>query len=495
MIRKILLTCIALVTGATTAFAANNPLVDTSRTLTSYNGSEASGTVSFTQDMIYSKFCNNVSEWYTYTTNKLTATGIGVSTMMYCEGLPMTLENNFAISTEGTSALIAGDKLTITTEENNIFVFAKNNIPGPVMCTMEYAPVCGEVEVQCIKAPCPPLKQTFGNSCIANAQWAKNITQGECSTLVWWDTDEYGCIWSAGYTWNEDNQECVRSWEYETVLRAYNHGITKYNTMQSFRADDYVTREQAAKMLMTTIDTSGVEEWMIKQPEGSCEWTDKASIDPTLYDQVLRSCTKWLFRGSDEDLFLPHQAITREHMSFLFDRLASFIPKLKEHDYIVERGSTTPYTRLEFVQVLQQLSQVLEQAANQDFSQQSEDLQAARTLWESKNITNYKMIQQRSCFCMQEYTRPMIYDVKGDIAQRWTARYNDKDKEKVPQNIEVQLNSITDAFNIIEDAIKDNVDNLEVEYDKTYGYPTKISIDTNFMIADEEQYLSFQLIK
>ena len=51
----------------------------------------------------------------------------------------------------------------------------------PTVCTMEYAPVCGEVEVQCIKAPCNPVKQTFGNTCMANAAEAKNITQGECA--------------------------------------------------------------------------------------------------------------------------------------------------------------------------------------------------------------------------------------------------------------------------------------------------------------------------
>lgn len=495
MFKKILLTCITFIAWASMTLAANTSLTDTSWNLTSYNGSGAVGTLSFSNDMIYSKFCNNVAQWYTYTTNKITATGIGTSTMMYCEGLPMTLENNFDISTEGTSSIVSWDKLTITTEDNNIFVFTKQKASDPVMCTMEYAPVCGEVEVQCIQAPCPPIKQTFGNSCMAGAAGAKNITQGECSPIVGWDTDEHGCKGSAGYTWNADSKECVRSWEYETVLRAYNNGITKYNTMTSFMPNNYLTREQAAKMLMTTIDASGVEEWMVKQLEGSCEWTDKASIDSTLYDQVFRSCTKWLFKGSNEGLFLPHQAITREHMSIILKRLEVFVPKIKQHDYLYVDTSSTPFTRLEFIQTLQQLSPVLEKAATQDFTQQTKDLEAAKTLWTSKKITSYKMIQQRSCFCMGDYIRPMIYDVVKEIAQRGTARYNDNNKEQVSPAMDVELNSVTDAFNIIENAIKDNVDSLTVEYDKTYGYPTKISIDTNFMIADEEQYLSFTLVK
>lgn len=39
----------------------------------------------------------------------------------------------------------------------------------PVICTMDYTPVCAEVQVQCIKAPCPPIKETFGNKCQMDA--------------------------------------------------------------------------------------------------------------------------------------------------------------------------------------------------------------------------------------------------------------------------------------------------------------------------------------
>ena len=39
----------------------------------------------------------------------------------------------------------------------------------PVICTMEYAPVCAEVQVECVRAPCLPIKETFGNRCQMNA--------------------------------------------------------------------------------------------------------------------------------------------------------------------------------------------------------------------------------------------------------------------------------------------------------------------------------------
>jgi len=55
--------------------------------------------------------------------------------------------------------------------------FAKTN---NTICTMEYAPVCGSVQVQCIKAPCPPIEQTFWNKCQMNANWAKFLYEWEC---------------------------------------------------------------------------------------------------------------------------------------------------------------------------------------------------------------------------------------------------------------------------------------------------------------------------
>lgn len=47
-------------------------------------------------------------------------------------------------------------------------------------CTMEYAPVCGERDVVCVRAPCPPVKETFGNTCALNAAHARFLYAGEC---------------------------------------------------------------------------------------------------------------------------------------------------------------------------------------------------------------------------------------------------------------------------------------------------------------------------
>lgn len=48
-------------------------------------------------------------------------------------------------------------------------------------CAEIYAPVCASVQVQCVKAPCYPVKQTFGNSCEACRNHLVNsYTEGMC---------------------------------------------------------------------------------------------------------------------------------------------------------------------------------------------------------------------------------------------------------------------------------------------------------------------------
>ncbi len=49
------------------------------------------------------------------------------------------------------------------------------------ICSLEYAPVCAKVEVQCVTTPCDPVEQTFSNKCEAKKVGAIDIKEGECS--------------------------------------------------------------------------------------------------------------------------------------------------------------------------------------------------------------------------------------------------------------------------------------------------------------------------
>lgn len=49
------------------------------------------------------------------------------------------------------------------------------------VCIELYEPVCATVNIQCIKAPCDPIKETFSNSCIACINpLVESYTRGEC---------------------------------------------------------------------------------------------------------------------------------------------------------------------------------------------------------------------------------------------------------------------------------------------------------------------------
>lgn len=47
-------------------------------------------------------------------------------------------------------------------------------------CPMNYDPVCAQKQVQCVRAPCPPVKQTFGNACQATVEDYTVIYKGTC---------------------------------------------------------------------------------------------------------------------------------------------------------------------------------------------------------------------------------------------------------------------------------------------------------------------------
>jgi hypothetical protein len=86
--------------------------------------------------------------------------------------------------------------------------------PRPTACTREYMPVCGQVQVQCIRAPCPLVKETFANKCTACANSLTiSYTDGACEDDLAGGTVPAGnqgeqCT-NIGGTWSEDYKECT----------------------------------------------------------------------------------------------------------------------------------------------------------------------------------------------------------------------------------------------------------------------------------------------
>lgn len=66
-------------------------------------------------------------------------------------------------------------------------------VVGPVACTKEYRPVCGMKQVVCIKAPCDPIYQAYGNRCAMEADGATFRYEGECKAITQNPSDDLNC--------------------------------------------------------------------------------------------------------------------------------------------------------------------------------------------------------------------------------------------------------------------------------------------------------------
>ncbi|MBP6981471.1 META domain-containing protein [Candidatus Gracilibacteria bacterium] len=103
----------------------SNPLSETKWKLDSYNSKAVSGkyTLAFdAKNRLSAKFCNGVGGEYTLS-GKILSAPMLISTMMYCEGESMPLENNFQLNK--ATYTISEDTFTLTTESGNIYIWKR----------------------------------------------------------------------------------------------------------------------------------------------------------------------------------------------------------------------------------------------------------------------------------------------------------------------------------------------------------------------------------
>lgn len=137
--------------------------------------------------------------------------------------------------------------------------------------------------------------------------------------------------------------------------------------------------------------------------------------------------------------------------------------------------------------------EVAQLAANNNLAQRR--LNFNRNLWNKQNISNYRYTLSNSCFCLPDARGPVIIEVRNGQTTSITSVETGQ-----PVNPEFfnNYNTIPKLFNLIQDAINRRADRLDVDYNARLGYPTQISVDYSFQIADEEIYLTienFQVIQ
>lgn len=186
-------------------------------------------------------------------------------------------------------------------------------------CTMEYNPVCGQpampicpIGMECVQMM--PLPQTYSNQCMLAAAKATLLYEGVCDSdevIVGGDKDEHGCIWSAGYSRWTWLQQCIRTREQEGVIDfAIIHGITSMKTVKMFRADDIVTRQEAAKMIVTFAENLYNKSYASFPNNCNRRYKDDKKITSWLKSSVYDACALWLMHGR-KGSFHPYTGLTR----------------------------------------------------------------------------------------------------------------------------------------------------------------------------------------
>ena len=99
--------------------------------------------------------------------------------------------------------------------------------------------------------------------------------------------------------------------------------------------------------------------------------------------------------------------------------------------------------------------------------------------WKDAQTKNYSFVVKKSCFCPHEENIQSTIDNEKVIESKYIP-------SNIPINIDNKQKSIEEYFNIIEEAINENVYKIIVDYDLLYGYPKMISIDYDEQMVDEQ---------
>lgn len=113
-----------------------------------------------------------------------------------------------------------------------------------------------------------------------------------------------------------------------------------------------------------------------------------------------------------------------------------------------------------------------------------ENLNENRAKWESANIDTYQFEYSISCNCLDDYTLPRLVVVNaGEVVSQTII----KSHVALPLD-QGRAESIAELFELI--AYEESrAESVTVDYDPDLGYPTKINVDVDKRIADDEYTL------
>jgi len=111
------------------------------------------------------------------------------------------------------------------------------------------------------------------------------------------------------------------------------------------------------------------------------------------------------------------------------------------------------------------------------------ELSAAEQRWNAQGLPAYEYTVQRLCFCAPAVTHPITVTVRDGAVVRLVYA----DSGAVPDSAMFRdFLTVERVFDFVRRTIAENPDTLTAVYDPHYGYPTRITVDPIFGIADDE---------
>jgi hypothetical protein len=110
------------------------------------------------------------------------------------------------------------------------------------------------------------------------------------------------------------------------------------------------------------------------------------------------------------------------------------------------------------------------------------DLERARDRWYATNAYEYEVTVDRRCDCL--YTGPIRMLVRDGVPVAAVDRYSGA---QVPLSVLRYYPSVEELFDLIDEAVFGrSVNNVNVSYDHSYGYPRVTYIDYDRLYTDDD---------
>lgn len=110
-----------------------------------------------------------------------------------------------------------------------------------------------------------------------------------------------------------------------------------------------------------------------------------------------------------------------------------------------------------------------------------EELSEARTRWRERGPMSYRITIRRECECHDEAIGPVVVSVRNGVAE-WTLYQTDT--TFVDPALSDRVPSVEGLFRMIDEAVQQRAQVLDVRYDRDLGYPLMIFINDNPAMPD-----------